>query len=231
MSPEYAICDCCGCESGNEDHTPESLDEYRQNWLASGTKWFQPKAKPADWNDDKTLKEQLERVKPKQRFHDTPEFSPFGSSVFNTPEAAITAGKNTDLLRKHELGLALERIKGKIARQFYWSTTQLSLEFDRDLYLVLTSTTDRINVAIRDKNIAEYDQWYEDYEFVFDDKTLWHWSPICGARYFTGKEFTNIQLEYRIVWLYFKKSPKLIEVMQCGAQESELPILTWQEGD
>ena len=62
MSPEYAICDCCACESGNEDYCPDSLDNYRQNWLQSGAKWWNSKTKPGDWDNGQQLKEQLERV-------------------------------------------------------------------------------------------------------------------------------------------------------------------------
>lgn len=57
-SPGYIICPCCGCESGNEDYTIESTKKYRQEWLESGSKWFEKKYKPEDWD----LNQQLEQI-------------------------------------------------------------------------------------------------------------------------------------------------------------------------
>ena len=60
--PSFDICDCCGCEAGNEDYAPGLLDRYRQNWLDNGAKWHDSKTKPVDWDDGRQLKEQLECV-------------------------------------------------------------------------------------------------------------------------------------------------------------------------
>lgn len=57
-NPTYVICPCCGCESGNEDYTIESVKEYRQKWLDKKTVWFENKLKPDNW----VLSEQLEKI-------------------------------------------------------------------------------------------------------------------------------------------------------------------------
>jgi hypothetical protein len=57
--PTYEICPCCGVEFGNEDYTLNSIRIYRENWIKSGSSWFDPKEKPNNWN----LHEQL------QHFH------------------------------------------------------------------------------------------------------------------------------------------------------------------
>lgn len=57
-SPTFDICPCCGVEWGNEDYTPESRTEYRNEWIESGAKWFEPQKKPESWN----LEEQLNNI-------------------------------------------------------------------------------------------------------------------------------------------------------------------------
>lgn len=228
-SPEYVICECCGCESGNEDYCADSLVAYRQSWLNSGAKWWMSKTKPVDWDDGRLLKEQLKRVPPKKRFHKVPNYSPFVHG-FKTPDAAIVAGQKVDTLRRQQLGLDLERIKGKVARKLHWSPAELALEFAADLYLVLKSKPEKIDAFIMTENIVTPHELHEEYEFIYNDKISHRWSPICVARYFTGSVFANIYFSYRLVWLYFQECPKLIEVVQFAAQESELPILTWDEG-
>lgn len=57
-TPTYNICPCCGVEWGNEDYTSESCKEYRNKWIESGAKWFDPQKKPANWN----LKKQLRNI-------------------------------------------------------------------------------------------------------------------------------------------------------------------------
>ena len=227
-SPEYAICYCCGCESGNEDSCPESLVEYRQNWLNSGAKWWNPKTKPVDWDDGRQLQEQLKRVPAKKRFHQVPNFSPF-VHVFNSPDAAIAGGQKIDALRKQELRLDLDAITGKVVWQLHWSPTEIALKFASHLYLILKSGPEKIDVFITHEGIAAPHELCEDYEFVYDENRSHRWSPICVAKYFTDKVFAHIQLEYRMAWLYFQKCPKLISVVQCAVQESELPILMWDE--
>lgn len=49
-SPTYEICDCCGVEFGYEDLTRKSVMGYRKRWIEEGCKWFDPEAKPSDWN-------------------------------------------------------------------------------------------------------------------------------------------------------------------------------------
>ena len=57
-APTYAICDCCGAESGYHDSTPEAARAYRQGWIAGGAIWRSQSERPSDWN----LDEQLSRV-------------------------------------------------------------------------------------------------------------------------------------------------------------------------
>lgn len=61
-TPSYEVCRCCGFEFGNDDNpgtsSPESFEDYRAAWLASGGKWFDPAARPEEWDRG----EQLARV-------------------------------------------------------------------------------------------------------------------------------------------------------------------------
>ena len=56
--PTYAYCSCCGVEFGYGDASPEGIRRWRENWLASGANWNDPKEKPANWD----LQEQLSHV-------------------------------------------------------------------------------------------------------------------------------------------------------------------------
>jgi len=56
------------------------------------------------------------------------------------------------------------------------------------------------------------------------------WSLICVAKYFAGRVFTHIQLEYRLAWPCFQEYPKLVPVSRFAAMESESPVLTWEKG-
>jgi hypothetical protein len=57
-NPSFEICPCCGCEFGYEDATSIGKKRYLQKWVRSGTNWFKPDLKPANWD----LREQLTRV-------------------------------------------------------------------------------------------------------------------------------------------------------------------------
>lgn len=50
----FAICNCCGCESGYEyqsNTTENRLFQLRREWLFERNgDWFQLKARPKDWN-------------------------------------------------------------------------------------------------------------------------------------------------------------------------------------
>jgi hypothetical protein len=54
--PSYSICNCCGIEFGFDDYTKAAMLRYRNNWIANGAQWFDPKAKPAGWNLEAQLK-------------------------------------------------------------------------------------------------------------------------------------------------------------------------------
>jgi hypothetical protein len=58
MSPTCDICECCGCESGNEDYCLDSLMRYRQHWLDSNAKWYYAKSQPVDWENGQQLSKQ-----------------------------------------------------------------------------------------------------------------------------------------------------------------------------
>ncbi len=51
----YWICECCGCEYGNDDNST-----YRENWLKQGAPWFDSKQRPISWD----LEEQLRHIIP-----------------------------------------------------------------------------------------------------------------------------------------------------------------------
>lgn len=54
-NPSYEICPCCGAEFGCDDYTSKSIKAYREKWIKSGAKWFNPSMKPDNWD----LKKQL----------------------------------------------------------------------------------------------------------------------------------------------------------------------------
>jgi len=58
--PTYAICDCCGFESGfHDDNLEMTVEEYRAEWIEEGANWFSSQViKPDNWN----LNEQLKRI-------------------------------------------------------------------------------------------------------------------------------------------------------------------------
>jgi hypothetical protein len=50
----YEVCVCCGFEFGNDDEPgtapPSTFREYREEWIAGGCQWFDPKKKKKDWS-------------------------------------------------------------------------------------------------------------------------------------------------------------------------------------
>jgi hypothetical protein len=57
------LCPCCGVQHGDEDVRIHSLKAYRRRWIANGSPWFKPEARPGGWN----LELQLKRVPPLYR--------------------------------------------------------------------------------------------------------------------------------------------------------------------
>ena len=61
--PSYEVCDCCGCEFGNDDEPgtapPLTFRQYREEWMADGGRWFEPSRKPQDWTLEQQLKDAL----------------------------------------------------------------------------------------------------------------------------------------------------------------------------
>lgn len=51
-APTYLICDCCGGESGADDHDLRAARRYRAKWSSEGSPWFNPKARPSSWDPD-----------------------------------------------------------------------------------------------------------------------------------------------------------------------------------
>lgn len=49
-SPSYEVCPRCGFEFGNDDNPgtrpPASFEDYRAEWIASGSPWFDSKFRP-----------------------------------------------------------------------------------------------------------------------------------------------------------------------------------------
>ncbi|SNX88703.1 hypothetical protein SAMN06272735_9197 [Streptomyces sp. TLI_55] len=59
----FVVCACCGCESGVEDGTAAAVRRHRESWIGDGAPWFEPKARPADWD----LELQLSNIPPEWR--------------------------------------------------------------------------------------------------------------------------------------------------------------------
>jgi hypothetical protein len=49
-SPTSAICDCCACEAGVDDVTPERARAHRRRWVEHGAEWFDPGSRPESWD-------------------------------------------------------------------------------------------------------------------------------------------------------------------------------------
>lgn len=58
-TPLYAVCDCCGSESGVQDVSWRTTLRARKAWVDAGAPWAAPGARPADWD----LSAQLEKVR------------------------------------------------------------------------------------------------------------------------------------------------------------------------
>src|SRR3954454_7715680 len=60
--PSYEVCACCGLEFGNDDNpgtaAPTSFEQYRDEWIRGGCRWFDESLRPSDWD----LKEQLASI-------------------------------------------------------------------------------------------------------------------------------------------------------------------------
>lgn len=58
----YDVCPCCGFEFGNDDNPgisePVTFEEYRNEWIAGGCKWFDETKRPTEWS----FREQLCRI-------------------------------------------------------------------------------------------------------------------------------------------------------------------------
>jgi len=48
--PTSAICDCCACEAGVDDVTPERAFAHRRRWVEHGAEWFDPGSRPKSWD-------------------------------------------------------------------------------------------------------------------------------------------------------------------------------------
>ena len=48
--PTGAICDCCACEAGVDDVTPERARAHRRRWVEHGAEWFDPGSRPESWD-------------------------------------------------------------------------------------------------------------------------------------------------------------------------------------
>jgi len=45
-----AICDCCACEAGVDDVTPDRALAHRRRWIEHGAEWFDPGSRPRGWD-------------------------------------------------------------------------------------------------------------------------------------------------------------------------------------
>ena len=57
-NPLYAVCQCCGVESGVDDHAVASARSYLAEWVAAGMPWHDAEERPESWD----LRRQLEHV-------------------------------------------------------------------------------------------------------------------------------------------------------------------------
>lgn len=57
----HDICDCCGAEAGTDDFDLAAVRRYREQWIASGFRWFMPTSRPSDWNYEAQMQNIPER--------------------------------------------------------------------------------------------------------------------------------------------------------------------------
>ena len=55
-TPTFEICDCCGVEFGYEDCLPVGAQRARAEWMSNGAPWFNPDARPPDWDRDAQMR-------------------------------------------------------------------------------------------------------------------------------------------------------------------------------
>lgn len=55
-TPSFDICNCCGTEFGYEDATIAAIKKTRAKWLTKSGTWFEPKAKPENWELEMQMK-------------------------------------------------------------------------------------------------------------------------------------------------------------------------------
>lgn len=48
--PMFTVCDCCACETGVDDATPDRTLAHRRRWVATGGEWFDVTRRPEDWD-------------------------------------------------------------------------------------------------------------------------------------------------------------------------------------
>ncbi|MFG2310525.1 hypothetical protein ACGFS9_17900 [Streptomyces sp. NPDC048566] len=53
--PLFVLCECCGGESGCDDGSLDAVRRYRESWVADGAPWFEPAARPSDWQLSRQL--------------------------------------------------------------------------------------------------------------------------------------------------------------------------------
>ena len=53
--PAFSICDCCGCEYGNDDATEQAIVRFRGAWRDASHEWFNPKRRSAGWNAESQM--------------------------------------------------------------------------------------------------------------------------------------------------------------------------------
>ena len=57
--PSYEVCPCCGFEFGNDDEPgtaqPATFEQFLNEWMLDGAKWFDPSKRPVDWSLDEQL--------------------------------------------------------------------------------------------------------------------------------------------------------------------------------
>ncbi|MCO5057435.1 MAG: hypothetical protein M9905_06075 [Rhizobiaceae bacterium] len=63
VSPTFDICPCCGVEFGYQDTIRDAVLKFRDEWLASGAKWAEPKKQPTNWDLPKQLSQVPEQFK------------------------------------------------------------------------------------------------------------------------------------------------------------------------
>ena len=150
--------------------------------------------------------------------------------TFSSLEASISYSKEVDVRRKSEMCLDLSLIQGKTIRQFHWDDQHLLLEFETDLFLVVSIEETLLKLQI-EKCPRIISKAEEIYEITFSQELQLQINAQEIADKYQGKKFLNVTIGDHYAWLYFEGMRDLIFCTIDVIKESNNLFLSWNESE